>query len=316
MNVTGGSQIEQNGGTGAVHQASETKRRRPTQAGLFARAFLRRRSALVGSVVLLAVVVLAVFAPWLSPYRPSAQDLANRMQPPSPSHPFGTDLYGRDVLSRIISGSRVSLAVGVISVVGAVILGVACAGLALTFRAADTILMRGVDILMVFPPLLLAIAFVAALGPGLVNISIAVGLATLPQFTRVARAEGLGILGATYVEAARAIGASKTRVMLKHVMRSIWPSIVVIATLQVSNAVLLEATLSFFGLGLSPPAASWGSMVSEGRAYLGLAPWLSLFPGFFVLTTVLALNLVGDGLHDALDPHLRSNLGARGRSRS
>jgi len=259
----------------------------------------------LGLVVLTIVISIAVLAPWISPYSPTDQDLLNRLNPPNNAHWFGTDLYGRDVLSRIVWGARVSLIVGVLSILVAASAGTFIA-LLLSFASpvADSIVMRLVDIMMVFPPLVLAIALVAIIGPGLLNIIIAVAIASTPQFARVVRSEILTIREYDYIEAARAIGASNTRILTNHIMRSIWSPVIVIASLQVANAILLEATLSFFGLGVSTPTASWGYMISTGRSYLMIAPWLSLIPGVFILMTVLSLNLLGDGLRDALDPRL------------
>jgi len=267
--------------------------------------FVRRRTAVLGLVVLTIVISIAVLAPWISPYSPTDQDLLNRLNPPNNAHWFGTDLYGRDVLSRIVWGARVSLIVGVLSILVAASAGTFIA-LLLSFASpvADSIVMRLVDIMMVFPPLVLAIALVAIIGPGLLNIIIAVAIASTPQFARVVRSEILTIREYDYIEAARAIGASNTRILTNHIMRSIWSPVIVIASLQVANAILLEATLSFFGLGVSTPTASWGYMISTGRSYLMIAPWLSLIPGVFILMTVLSLNLLGDGLRDALDPRL------------
>lgn len=272
----------------------------------FIKGFRQRKTALIALIVLVLLVCMAILAPSVAPYDPAQQLLSERFQGSTSAHWMGTDRYGRDVLSRIIWGARASLYVGVLSVLMASVLGTLIALLVTYFSAfADTIMMRVIDVLMAFPPLLLAIVFVSIIGPGLTNIVVAIGLATIPQFARVVRSEVLEAKEQLYVEAVRALGASGFRILFSHVLRNIWTTIVVIASLQIANAILLEATLSFFGLGVTPPTSSWGHMISVGRKYLFKAPWLSFFPGMFIVITVLSLNLFGDGLRDAFDPHLK-----------
>ena len=267
---------------------------------------LRRRTAAFGSAIVAGVLAVALLAPVITPYDPVDQDLSRRMKPPGRAHVLGTDDFGRDILSRIMWGSRISLAVGAAAVVIGALFG-SLVGFAAGYfgGASDHLLMRAMDIMMAFPTLLLAITLVAVLGSGLGNLVVAIGVANIPQFGRVVRGEVLRIKLLDYVDAARGLGASHLRIILRHLLPNIWSALIVLISLRVSVAILSEASLSFLGLGIRPPAPSWGTMVAEGQKFLLLAPWMSLVPGLAIMALVLGLNLLGDGLRDALDPRLR-----------
>ncbi|UCH26399.1 MAG: ABC transporter permease [Trueperaceae bacterium] len=268
-----------------------------------------RKSAAIGLVGVLVVTVVAVFAPLIVPQDPNRQDLFARLQPPNAEHLLGTDNFGRDQLSRLIYGARISLTVGVVAVLIAAALGSLLGLVAGYFGGlVDNLLMRLIDVLMAFPTLLLAIVFLAMLGErvgGLLNIMIAVGIASTPHFARLVRGQVLSIKQLDYVEAARALGGSAGRLMTRHILVNSLSPIIIYATLRIATVILTEASLSFLGLGVPPPTPTWGGMVAEGTKLLQRAPWLSLIPGVAIMMTVLAFNLFGDGLRDALDPRLR-----------
>ncbi len=267
---------------------------------------VRRRSAAFGGTIVIGVVVVAALAPALAPYDPIDQDLSRRMKPPGQAYLLGTDDIGRDILSRIIWGSRISLAVAAAAIVIGALVG-SIVGLAAGYfgGGCDHLLMRSMDIMMAFPTLLLAITLVAVLGGGLGNLVVAIGVANIPQFGRIVRGEVLRIKLLDYVGAARGLGASHLRIILRHLVPNVWPVLIVLMSLRVSVAILSEASLSFLGLGIRPPAPSWGSMVAEGQKFIVLAPWVALVPGLAIMALVLGLNLFGDGLRDVLDPRLR-----------
>ena len=267
------------------------------------RRFRRNRGAMLGAVLVLLLVAAAVFAPWLADRPPAQQDLRARLQPPSLTHPFGTDEFGRSLYARVLHGARVSLLTGLIPVVAALIVG-STVGLVAGYAGGrlDALLMRAMDVLLAFPSLLLALAVVGTLGPGLVNAVIAIAVVDVPQYARLVRSVVLGAREEEYVQAARALGAGHGRLMLTHVFPSAIGPIVVQATLGIGFAILAIAGLSFLGLGVQPPTADWGEMLARGRRYLPDATWLMIFPGLAVSITVLAFNLLGDGLRDALDP--------------
>ena len=267
------------------------------------RRFMRNRGALLGAVLVVLLVTAAVFAPWLTDRPPAQQDLRARLQPPSMTHPFGTDEFGRSLYARVLYGARVSLLTGLIPVVAALLVG-STIGLVAGYTGGrvDALLMRAMDVLLAFPSLLLALAVVGTLGPGLVNAVIAIAVVDVPQYARLVRSVVLGTREEDYVHAARALGAGHARVMLRHVFPSAIGPIVVQATLGIGFAILAIAGLSFLGLGVQPPTADWGEMLARGRRYLPDATWLMIFPGLAVSLTVLAFNLLGDGLRDALDP--------------
>jgi len=254
--------------------------------------FRRNRLALVGLVLVGVLSVTATLAPWLAPYDPARQSLVEKRALPGGKYLLGADEFGRDILSRVIYGSRVAL------------LGTA-AGFAGGWL--DAVLMRGIEILLAFPYLLLAIAIVAALGPGVLHTTIAVGVWGVPAVTRMVRGSVLVLRETEYVGAARALGAPPLALLRRHIFPNVLPGLIVYGTLFMANAILLEAALSFLGLGVQPPTASWGLMVSTGRDVLLVAPHVATVPGVAIMAAVLAFNLVGDGLRDALDPRLRGS---------
>jgi ABC-type dipeptide/oligopeptide/nickel transport system permease subunit len=269
----------------------------------------RNPAAIAGALVLFVVIVSALGADWLAPHDPAKRSLIRRFTPPvwqaggTAAYPLGTDQVGRDVLSRMIHGARVSLMVGMLAVVVSVLVGVTL-GLLSGFRPGpiDTVIMTVVDITWSFPQLLLALAFVAALGPSLVTIILVLGLTGWERYTRVVRAEVLALREKEFIEAARAMGIGATRIVLRHLLPNTFSSIVVFSTLQVAVAILQEAALSFLGVGSGSAYPTWGHMSALGRDFVTVAWWLPTFPGFAILLTVLAINLVGDRLRDALDP--------------
>jgi ABC-type dipeptide/oligopeptide/nickel transport system permease subunit len=273
------------------------------------RRFSRNPSALLGSAILLVVVATAIFAPWVAPHDPAKQSLLRRFTPPvwqaggNPAYPLGTDQVGRDVLSRIIHGARISLLVGVCAVIVSLVVGVT-AGLVSGFIGGkvDTAIGTVVDVTLSFPQILLALAFVAALGPSLVTIIVVLGLTGWERYTRIVRAEVLALREKEFIEAARAIGVGRFQIIFRHVMPNTVSSIVVLSTLQVAQAILAEAALSFLGVGSGRAYPTWGQMISLGRDFVTVGWWLATLPGLAILLTVLAINLVGDRLRDALDP--------------
>lgn len=276
---------------------------RSSRLHLFARRFMRNRSAVAGGAIALVFFAIAMLAPWLRPYDPLAQDLAQRLTPPSGAHWLGTDDLGRDLLSRLLCGAGFSLQVGALSVAIALGLGVPL-GLVAGYAGEwlDEGLMRLMDMLMAFPGILLAILIVAVLGPSLTNAMLAIGLVNVPQFARLVRAAALGIKGQEYVEAARAAGASHASVLWRHVLPNCLTPILVQATLGIATAILETAGLSFLGLGAQPPQPEWGTMLNQARAFIRSAPWTVAFPGVAIMAVVLGFNLLGDGLRDLLDP--------------
>ena len=271
--------------------------------------FRRNRLALVGLIVVGLLLVAAAGAPWLAPADPARQSLVEKRARPGGKFLLGADEFGRDILSRVIYGSRVALLVGVLSVAVALGFGLVLGGVAgFVGGWADAVIMRVTEILLAFPYLLLAIAVVSALGPGVLNTTIAVGIWGTPTVTRIVRAAVLAARETEYVSAARALGASTREVLVRHVLRNILPTVVVYSTLFMANAILVEAALSFLGLGVSPPTPSWGLMVSTGRDLLLVAPHVATIPGLAIMVAVLGFNLLGDGLRDALDPRLRGQV--------
>ena len=271
--------------------------------------FRRNRLALAGLVVVVLLAVTAAGAPWLAPADPAKQSLIEKRARPGEKFLLGADEFGRDILSRIIYGSRVALLVGLLSVAIALGLGLALGCLA-GFAGGwlDVLIMRGVEVLLAFPYLLLAIAVVSALGPGVLNTTIAVGIWGTPTVIRLVRGAVLTARESEYVSAARALGATAGRVLTCHVLRNILPTVIVYSTLFMANAILVEAALSFLGLGVPPPTPSWGLMVSSGRDFLLVAPHIATIPGLAIMVAVLGFNLLGDGLRDALDPRLRGQV--------
>lgn len=265
------------------------------------------RAAMAGLAIVLLLMVAALAAPLLTRYDPLAPELANRLQPPGAAHWLGTDDLGRDILTRIIYGARVSLQVGIASVLVAVLLGVPLGAMAGYFGGiVDNLIMRGMDIMLAFPGILLAIAIVAVVGPSLHNAMLAIGIVSIPVYARVVRASVLSLKEKEFIDAARVAGAHHFRIILRHALPNSLSPLIVQATLGVATAILDAAALSFLGLGAQPPTPEWGAMLSQGRAFLRLAPWVTFFPGLAIMLLVMGLNLFGDGLRDALDPRLMS----------
>ena len=276
------------------------------RSGLLARAWRvgrRRPAALVGALVVLLFVVMAVGAPWLAPSDPVRTDWSKIRKAPSWAHPFGTDDLGRDSLSRVIWGARISMQAGVFSILLAMLIGVPvglCAGY---YRGAlDQLVMRLTDAWLAFPFLILAIGLVTILGPSLTNATLAIGLGATPTYIRLTRGLVLSVSQEDYVRGARALGAGDLRVMARHILPNIVSAILVQATVAVPTAIIAEAVLSFLGLGVQPPAPSWGTMLNAAQQFLEQAPWMAYWPGLAIFLLALSFNLAGDGLRDVLDP--------------
>jgi peptide/nickel transport system permease protein len=280
------------------------------------RSALLARGALFGAVVVGLVVLMAIFAPLVSPYDPLRQDVNGLLSPPSLLHPFGTDNTGRDILSRVVWGTRVSLEAGLVSVAIAVVVGCAI-GLAAGYWGGrvDGVLMRLIDAVLSFPALVLALALGAVLGAGLVGVLIALGVVYTPTFARLMRGQVLSVRTREFVQAARVLGGADTWILRRHILPNAATPIVVQASLSVGFAILAEASLSFLGLGVQPPEPSWGSMINAGRDYLQQAPWLVFGPGAALFVTVLGLNFLGDGTRDALDPRVSARVRTRREQR-
>lgn len=273
------------------------------------RKLLSNKAALLGIVVLVLVLIAATCSPLVSPYKPNQQQLRNNLQPPSSEHWAGTDKFGRDVLSRLIYGSRASLLVGALSVVVGLVIGVPL-GLLAGYRggAVDSLISRLLDVMLAFPATVLSIVVVAMVGTDLASLALAIGLALSPKFARVVRGETLLLKEQEHVLAARALGVSNFRILRVHILPHALPSMTVQATFSLVNAIMAEAALSFLGLGVQPPTPAWGNMVRDGLSFMTTAWWLPVFPGLCILVTVLAVNLIGDALRDATDPVLRHNV--------
>lgn len=267
---------------------------------------IRNKTAMTGLAVLIILASLAVIAPTIAPYDPDEVDILHQLEPPSPVHLLGTDLYGRDILSRIFFGGRITLVVGLISVAIAAFIGIILGLISGYYGGiADSLIMRFVDILLSFPRVLLALTIVGMLGPGLLNVMIAVGIAGITGYARLVRGTVLSTREEVYVEAARAIGCPDMKILFRHILPNVVGPVIVLATLDVASAVLAASSLSFLGLGVQPPTAEWGYMLNEGRNYLRSAPWITFFPGMTIMISVLSINMLGDGLRDALDPRLK-----------
>jgi len=269
---------------------------------------IRENKMLYFGVFLVVLVLLtAIFAPLISPSDPNEQNILGRLQSPSAQHLCGTDKYGRDVLSRIIWGARASITIALLSMGISMIVGVSIGMFAAYYgRWVDKLTIRLVDILMSFPTLILGALIAAVLGSGFYKVILAIGIAFVPRFIRLARAPVLSIRETVYVEAAKAVGASELRILTRHVLPNAITEILVVGTLWLATAIRVEASLSFLGLGVQPPTASWGNMIRQGVDRLASAPWLALFPGLAVLVLVFGINLVGDGLRDVFDPRFQS----------
>jgi peptide/nickel transport system permease protein len=274
------------------------------------KVLLSRGVVIFGLFVILLLFIAAIFAPWLAPYDPYDQQLDQILLPPSHEHLLGTDVLGRDTLSRIIFGARNSLMVGLVALFIAATIGMAIGLIAGYFSSGwiNTILMRFIDSLMCFPMILLALVLAALLGGGLRNVMIALGVAMLPGYARLMCGQVLSVKENDYVLAARSLGASNTGIMFRHILHNCYPPLIVLVTMQIGAAILAEAGLSFLGVGIEPPGAAWGTMINDGRAYLLTNPILSSAPGVAIMLVVFSFNMVGDGLRDALDPRLRGTL--------
>jgi peptide/nickel transport system permease protein len=278
---------------------------------LLCRSLVRRKIALAGSGVVVLIVVLALFSPLIATHDPMGLNPAERLQGPSGSHWFGTDHFGRDLFSRIVYGARLTL-IGGIGVVGySVIFGVLIGVLSGYYRQFGFAMMRLVDVVMSFPSLLLALAFIAILGPGLANVIIAVGLNFLTRTARIVYGLTLKLKEEVFVESIRSLGAGSARILLRHILPNLMSPLIVQATFTFAFSLLQIASLDFLGVGVPPQIPSWGNMISEGRIYITRAPGVLLFPGVFIVLTVLAFNLVGDVLRDNLDPRFRDQLTGR-----
>lgn len=273
---------------------------------IFQKQMKKNKMAMVGAGIIIFYILIALSAPILAPYDPIEIDLANKLQKPSWEHWMGTDDKGRDVLSRIIYGSRLSLSVGLVSVTIGAIFGISLGLLAGYYgKWVEVIIMRFIDVLLAFPGLLLALAIVSALGPSMINVMIAVGIFSIPTFARIVRGSTLITKKMEYIDAIRTLGASDAKIIFVHILPNILSPIIVQATLRLATAILTAAGLSFLGMGAQPPTPEWGAMLSSGRNYLWDAPHIATFPGLAIATIVLGLNLFGDGLRDALDPRMK-----------
>jgi len=281
--------------------------RNETPLGIFMRRFMRNRLALVGALIIAGMVVCALLAPWLAPYDPLNQDLEHVLEAESGAHLMGTDDIGRDVLSRIIYGARISLQASIYAVGVAFLLGVPIGLLSGYYRGFwdEWVVMRVVDALQAFPFLILSLALAATLGAGFGNAMIAIGIGFTPAFIRIVRAQVMTVANQEFVQAARAVGMKDVRIILRHILPNSLAPLLVQTTLAMASAILAEASLSFLGLGAQPPTASWGQMLSVAQGYISLAPWLAYWPGIAIFLAVLGFNLVGDGVREALDPRLK-----------
>lgn len=263
----------------------------------------RNHLAMIGLAIVLTLIFVAIFADYIAPFKYSRQHLRETLQAPNAKYLLGTDEFGRDVLSRLIYGARVSLQVGLVAVSISLLVGGSLGAIAGFYGGKlDNLIMRLMDVQLAVPSTLLAIAIAAALGPGLFNLMIAVGISSVPRFARLLRASVLSVKEMEFVEAARAMGASDFRIIVLHILPNCCAPLIVQATLSVANAILSSASLSFIGLGIQPPYPEWGGMLSSARDYLRSSPYLSMFPGIAIVVTIIALNFIGDGLRDALDP--------------
>jgi peptide/nickel transport system permease protein len=282
----------------------------PSPFAYFAKATLKafntNKTSWIGLVIFLIVVVAAILAPVLAPFDPTDQNILEKLRAPTLEHWLGTDSFGRDTLSRLIYGARISLIIGVVSTIAAMVIGSAI-GMLAGWRGGrlDTVTMQAMDVLLAFPSLILGLILVAMLGPSVLNIIIAIALTSIPPFARIARAPTIVVKEREYVDAGRALGYSDTRLLVVHILPNILPEILVMGSLWLANAIRTEASLAFVGLGVKPPIATWGGMIREGFENILDSYWLALVPSVAILIVIFALNLLGDGLRDAIDPKLK-----------
>lgn len=271
------------------------------------RTFGKNKAAFIGLVMSVIIVIAAFLAPWISPYDPIEQDIYHRLTQPEHLHLLGTDQYGRDVLSRVIWATRISLAIGVLSIALGMVIGIAM-GLTAGHLGGiiESLTMRLVDVILSFPTLITGLMVVAILGSGLTNIIITIGIVFAPRFARLVYGPILKVKEMEYVNAARVIGASNIRIMIHHLLPNVFGEVLVAGTLWVGTAIIIETTLSFLGLGIAPPTPTWGNMIKSGMDQLTNAPWMSIFPGLAILIAVFSFNMLGDGLRDITDPKLRT----------
>ena len=284
--------------------------RRPTTFGedVWYR-FRRNRMALLGLAIVIGLIVVALFAPFIAPYDPVHVSLREQFSPPSLKHPFGTDVYGRDLLSRVIYGARISLVIGFVPAVIAMLIGSTLGVVAGYYRGfTDTFIMRLADVVFAFPSIILAMVVTYILGASLFTLFIALSVVSWASAARVVRAQGLTLRERDFVIAGRAVGAGNARIMFRHIIPNCLAPILVLFTMSIPAAIMAEAGLSFLGVGAQPPTPSWGLMVNEAQAYIFSAPWASIIPGLAILITVLGFNFVGDGLRDAIDPYLKGKM--------
>lgn len=290
-------------------QAVRKKAKKKSQAAEVWGRLKKSKTAMLGLAILCVVLLMAIFADVICDYNTQAiyQDMSNRLSPPSAQHWFGTDGYGRDIFARVVHGSRVSIAIGIAATVGSVLIsGILGSAAGYYGGKIDNTIMRVTDMFMAIPSELLALAIVASLGPSIINLLIAVTIARIPPFTRVIRSSILTVVDQEYVEAAEAAGTSDFAIILRHILPNAIGPIIIQATMGVGRMILTAAGMSFIGMGISPPAPEWGAMLAEGREFMRYSPYITIFPGAAIILTSLSLNLLGDGLRDALDPKLKN----------
>jgi peptide/nickel transport system permease protein len=292
--------------TSSVHDAGPATPPRMRWLSATLSAFNANKTSWVGLVIVVAVILAAVFAPLIAPHDPLEQDILSRLQPPHDNFYLGTDYFGRDILSRLLYGARISLVIGVASTVIALVIGSLIGILAGWYGGKfDVVVMQAMDILLAFPSLILGLILVAMLGPSMENITIAIALTSIPSFARIARAPTITVKERDFIEAGRALAFSDARIMARHILPNIFPEILVMGSLWLASAIRTEASLAFIGLGVKPPTATWGGMIREGFENILDSYWLVLAPSLAILIVVFALNILGDGLRDAIDPKLK-----------
>ena len=290
----------------SVHDAAPVAPQRLRWLKATISAFNANKTSWVGLVIVVAVILAAVLAPVIAPHDPLEQNILSRLQPPHENYYLGTDYFGRDILSRLLYGARISLVIGIASTVIAMLAGSLIGILAGWYGGRfDVVVMQAMDILLAFPSLILGLILVAMLGPSMENITIAIALTSIPSFARIARAPTISVKERDYIEAGRALAFSDARIMTRHILPNIFPEILVMASLWLANAIRTEASLAFIGLGVKPPTATWGGMIREGFENILDSYWLVLAPSLAILIIVFALNILGDGLRDAIDPKLK-----------